>query len=338
MIKKYSISKDNKIYRAFPDLILVDNKLICAFIEMDKTDKIFNICITTSNDRGITWNDRKIIKSKIDDNGRWDAPRINKMKNGDIIITSSWYLNDDKSKKNSYIYMFYLDNNLDIIKEIKTSMTGIVPDKILELNDKWILISQERNENLDPIIYFSYDYGNTWTDKKILIHDDNYNLCESSSMLIDDKIVVLMRENSNKGIDALKIISNDYGNTWSEIYNMPIPACHRPVITHLMEGYYLITYRFNQGMFYGRGHHGQNIMGCLIKDNDMLEVDRDKIESRIFPIDYDRNINSNWGYTGCVQFSDGMIYVVSFIIDDNPVGQIRGYSFYLDDIIIEGGL
>ncbi|MBQ5474336.1 MAG: exo-alpha-sialidase, partial [Lachnospiraceae bacterium] len=161
-------------------------------------------------------------------------------------------------------------------------------------------------------VIYSDDFGNTWTDKKILIHDDNYNLCESSSVLIDNKMIVLMRENSNKGIDGLKIISNDYGASWSKIYNMPIPACHRPVITHLKEGYYLITYRFNQGIFYGKGHHGQNIMGCLIKENDMLEVDRDKIESRIFPIDYDRNINSNCGYTGCVQFSDGMIYVVSF--------------------------
>ena len=35
MITKYSISKDNKIYRAFPDLILSDNKLICVFVEME---------------------------------------------------------------------------------------------------------------------------------------------------------------------------------------------------------------------------------------------------------------------------------------------------------------
>lgn len=75
-------------------------------------------------------------------------------------------------------------------------------------------------------------------------------------------------------------------------------------------------------------------MGCLIKISDMLEIDRDKIESRIFPIDYDRNKNSNCGYTGVVQFDDGMIYVVSFIVDDNSVAQIRGYSFYLKDIIL----
>lgn len=333
MIKKHSISKDEKLYRAFPDLILVDNKLICVFVEMDMVDKIFNICITTSDDKGITWSDRKVIKTKLDDNGRWDAPRINKMKNEDIIVTSPWYLNDDKDKKNSYIYMFYLDEELNVKKEIKTTMTGIVPDKILELEDKWILITQERNEVLDALIYYSYDLGNTWTDKKILVHNPNYNLCETSAIKLDNKIVALMRENSGKGIDALKIISEDEGNTWSEIYNMPIPACHRPVITKLIEDYYLITYRFDQGKFFGKAHHGQNIMGCLIKKEDMLEIDRDKIESRIFPIDYDRNINSNCGYTGAVQFEDGMIYVVSYIVDDNPVGQIRGYSFYLNDII-----
>lgn len=335
MICKYNISKDEKLYRAFPDLILVDNKLICVFAEMSKEDYISNICLTTSFDRGITWSNRKVIKTKLDNNGKWDAPRINKMTNGDIIITSSWYLNGDENKKNSYIYMFYLDNDLNIKKEIKTSMTGIVPDKILELEDKWILITQEKNEVLDTLIYYSYDLGNTWTDKKILMHNPNYNLCETSAIRVDDKIVALMRENSNKGIDALKIISDDLGNTWSEIYNMPIPACHRPVITKLKEDYYLITYRFNQGMFFGRGHHGQNIMGCLIKKEDMLEINRDKIESRIFPIDYDRNINSNCGYTGVVQFEDGMIYVVSYIVDDNKVGQIRGYSFYLKDILIE---
>ena len=115
---------------------------------------------------------------------------------------------------------------------------------------------------------------------------------------------------------------------------MPIPACHRPVITKLNNNY-LITYRFNQGKFFGKAHHGQIIMGCLINEEDLLETDRDKVESRIFPIDYDRSINSNCGYTGVVQFDDGMIYVVSHIMDDNIVAQIRGYSFYENDLIIK---
>lgn len=333
MINKYSISKDDKYYRAFPDLILVNDTLICVFSEMCDEENVYNICITKSLDRGKTWSDRKILVSKLDDNGRWDAPRINKMKDGNIIVTSSWYLNGDKDKKSSYIYMFYLDNELKVSKKIKTTMTGIVPDKILELEDKWILITHERNNNLDVIIYYSYDKGNTWTDKKIIASDSNYNLCETSAIKIDDKIVAVMRENSDKGIDALKIISDDNGNTWSPIYKMPIPACHRPVITKLKD-YYLITYRFNQGKFIGRGVHGHNVMGCLLKKEDMLETNRDNIQSRIFPIDYDRNINSNCGYTGVVEFDDGMIYVVSHIVDDNKVGQIRGYSFYIKDIII----
>ena len=49
MITKYNISKDNKLYRAFPDLILKDNKLICVFVEMNKEDNISNICKNNSS-------------------------------------------------------------------------------------------------------------------------------------------------------------------------------------------------------------------------------------------------------------------------------------------------
>ena len=56
---------------------------------------------------------------------------------------------------------------------------------------------------------------------------------------------------------------------------------------------------------------------------------------RIFPIDYDRNINSNCGYSGQVEFDDGLIYVTGHIVDDNPVAQIRGYSFKEKELIIK---
>lgn len=67
----------------------------------------------------------------------------------------------------------------------------------------------------------------------------------------------------------------------------------------------------------------------------LLEIDRDKIVPRIFPIDYDRNINSNCGYSAQVQLDDESIYVTSHIVDDNPVGQIRGYRFKEKDLVIK---
>ena len=63
-------------------------------------------------------------------------------------------------------------------------------------------------------------------------------------------------------------------------------------------------------------------MGCLCTKEDLLEIDRDTIVPRIFPIDYDRNINSNCGYSGQVELDDDSIYVTAHIVDDNPVAQI----------------
>ena len=76
-------------------------------------------------------------------------------------------------------------------------------------------------------------------------------------------------------------------------------------------------------------------MGCICIKEDLLENNRDKIVSRIFPIDYDRNINSNCGYSSQVELDDGTIYVTSHIVDDNPVSQIRGYRFREKDLIIK---
>lgn len=271
---------------------------------------------------------------KKNDFGRWDCPRLCSMKDGSIYVLCSWYENHNHSA--SHIYMWKCDENLSIIKPMrKTTITGIVPDKILELEDKWIVTTHERNINnkLETFLYFGYDFGQTWTEKKVLATDDSYNLCETSIISLGNQtLVALMRENSGKGLDALKVISYDNGETWSDIYRMPIPACHRPIITKLHSNNFLITYRFDQGKYRQKGMHGQNIFGCLCTEEDLLEPRREESSVRIFPIDYDRNLVPNCGYTGVVQFEDGMIYVVSFIIDDNPVGQIRGYRFYEKDL------
>lgn len=337
MIKKYSISRDDKYYRAFTDLISINNKLICSFSEMNKETKECNICICESIDFGETWSERRIIQEKLDDNGRWDCSRLCKLKDGSIILISTWYLNDDKTKKDSYVYFWYFDNNFNFIKgPIKSNINGIVPDKIVELDDRWLISTQENsNGKRETYLYTSFDKGNSW-NKSPLSDTDIYDVCETSIIQLDDNILVaLMRENSGQGIDCLKSISYDKGETWSEIYKMPIPACHRPIITKLNSGNYLITYRFDYVKSPRKGIHGNIFMGCLCTKEDLLEINRDNIKTRIFPIDYDRNINSNCGYSGQIQFDNGKIYVTAHIVDDNPVAQIRGYSFYEEDLIIK---
>lgn len=328
-IKKYIISKDPKYYRAFTDLIKIENKLICIFSEMNEETKESNICICESYDNGITWTDRKIIQTKFDDKGRWDCSRLTQMKDGSIIMLSTWYLNGDKTKKDSYVYLWNYDKNFNLINgPIKTTINGIVPDKITELDDRWLTSTHENNNGKrETYLYTSFDKGDTW-EKSHLSHSDIYDVCETGIISLDNNtLVALMRENSGNGIDCLKSISYDKGKSWSDIYRMPIPACHRPVISKLNSGNYLITYRFDYAKFIGKGVHGNIFMGCICTKEDLLEKDRDKIIPRIFPIDYDRNVNSNCGYSGQIQLEDDSIYVTSHIVDDNPVGHIRGYKF-----------
>ena len=40
------------------------------------------------------------------------------------------------------------------------------------------------------------------------------------------------------------------------------------------------------------------------------------------------------GYSGIVQLSDDELYVVNYILDDAPKGQIRGYSINLNDFFV----
>ena len=65
-----------------------------------------------------------------------------------------------------------------------------------------------------------------------------------------------------------------------------------------------------------------------------LAAARGDAHTRILPIDFDRSAASDTGYSGWVQFEDGEIYIVNYIVDDAPKGQIRGYSLHMSDFIL----
>jgi hypothetical protein len=43
--------------------------------------------------------------------------------------------------------------------------------------------------------------------------------------------------------------------------------------------------------------------------------------------------NPIWDFR-MVQFEDKTIYVVNYLLDDSPTGQIRGYSFKIEDFLL----
>ena len=88
----------------------------------------------------------------------------------------------------------------------------------------------------------------------------------------------------------------------------------------------------------GKGWTGwwtQNLFAALTDEESVLADSRAGAHTRILPIDFDRSPESDTGYSGWVQFEDGEIYIVNYIVDDAPKGQIRGYSLRMEDLILE---
>ena len=166
---------------------------------------------------------------------------------------------------------------------------------------------------------------------------EGLNLCEGSIVELDDKtLVCFLRENSGMGYDCFKAISKDNGETWEGPYNVPMPGCHRPVAGILDNGYVMITHRFMHG---GKGWVGfwtQNFFAGFTSQDSCRATQRQEQGLRIMPLDFDRSPVSDIGYSGWVQFDDGEIYVVYYIVDDSPNGQIRGISFREEDVILGG--
>jgi sialidase-1 len=183
--------------------------------------------------------------------------------------------------------------------------------------------------------WLSDDQGKTWSNAKTIASVPELMLCEGSIVeLPAGELVCFMRENSFQGLDGYKSISRDGGATWAGPYRFPLPACHRPVAGMLQNGQVLITHRFMQG---GKGWVGfwtQNLFAALTNVESCLAPTRNGASARILPVDFDRSPHSDTGYSGWVQFPDGEIYIVNYIVDDAPKAQIRGYSLTLADFLL----
>ncbi|MBQ4354471.1 MAG: exo-alpha-sialidase [Clostridia bacterium] len=342
-IQKFTVSRDDSIYEAWPDLCLTDSgRLICVFSECrhhgDRTDA--RLTLVTSDDRGRTWSEKRYLTEKGEKTAYWNCARIAKLADGRLAISCD-FIRGHENGRNTQVWLWFSEDGGDTWSApLATPLSGIVPDKLLETRTgRWILAAHTPSDDTGKLTEYcivSDDQGKTWSERITVAADPRYNLCEASIIETSDStLVCFLRENSADGIDCLKTFSKDGGLTWSEVYRTPIPGCHRPTAGCLADGTLMLTYRFMQG---GKGWLGawtQNFMAAFFTEESALASSRKEQTVRILPLDYDRSPVSDLGYSGWVQFDDGEIYAVEYIVDDAPNAQIRGYSFSMDDVLLK---
>ncbi len=345
MLQKHVISNDKSIYEAWPDVAMTPSgKLVCVFSEcVHHCDRSHTQIVTVESvDRGRTWSSKKPLTEGTKGLGYYyNCARISVLRDGRLCVIVDRCPNGgegEMARHSANLLYFSTDDGATWSTPLETPLKGIVPDKLLELESGRWIISAHHNANgyLTQFLRFSDDHGKTWSRRVTVGKKKGLNLCEVSILPVDAKrLVAFMRENSGQGWDCMKTISEDGGQSWSEVINFPLPACHRPVSGFLRDGRVLITHRFMQG---GKGWLGswtQNLFAAVSDVDSALARTRGEAWARILPIDFDRSPKSDTGYSGWVQFPDGEIYIVNYIVDDaRDSAQIRGYSLRPEDFLI----
>ena len=347
-MQTFTISRDPSFYQAFPDVALTaSGQLVCVFSECTHHgDRSYTrIVIVTSSDRGRTWSAKRALTEGTSGLPYYyNCPRITGLPDGRLAVAVDRCPHGGEQKtdgRSSVLLYFSRDEGATWEEPVVTPLVGIVPDRLLVLpNGRWILAAHHREDGyLAQFLRYSDDGGRSWSDRVTVGKQAGLNLCEVSILPVGEgTLVAFMRENSFQGWDCQKTISRDNGATWGPVIAFPLPACHRPVAGHLHDGRVLITHRFMQG---GKGWLGtwtQNFFAALTDNASALADQRGGAWVRIRPIDFDRSPKSDTGYSGWVQFPDGEIYIVNYIVDDaRDQGQIRGYSLRLEDFILPEG-
>lgn len=350
MIQKFSISRDDRLYHAWPDVALTPGgKLVCVFSECTHHgDRSYTrVMVCDSDDRGRTWSPKRPITEalhcKPPQGPWWNCARITALRDGRLVVVVDRINGSGEGaggEQSNWLF-FSDDAGRNWSAPVATPIVGIVPDQVIELRSgRWLLGAHTRiatpcGEFWSQRCWRSDDQGQTWRGPHQIALSDQLKLCEGSILeLPGGELVCFMRENSGKGLNAYKALSSDGGASWGPLTQFPLPGCHRPVAGMLRSGKVMITHRFMQG---GQGWVGwwtQNVFAALTDVESCLADQRDKAHTRILPLDFDRSVHSDTGYTGWVQFDDGEIYIVNYILDDAPKGQIRGYSLREEDFWI----
>ncbi len=353
-----TIIRDDNIWQGHPDVALFKDRLYVVYRQSDShvTETATSIQLMGGDPPEFGWPDPflRIPVTIAETTDRLNCPRLSVIGDElwiicDEVDQSSFYIKAENDEMKTRVRLWKSSNGTEW-EEVTTNITGIVPDRICQTNDGFLIATHTSHEfskeeksaeeqlsevqSLDWLpyskssrclvqnIWSSQSMSGPW-EKHPLAHLEDHNLCEASVCHDGKRFICLMRENSGKGLPAFMALSKD-GINWSGLKQTRMFGCHRPVTGFLKSGNLLTTYREASHSF-KRGYWAKNTFACLTHPK---SIKTGCGKSIILPLDHDNSRQSDSGYTGWVQFEDETIFIVNYFTGDAPKPYIRWYTIH----------
>ncbi|MBN2310727.1 MAG: exo-alpha-sialidase [Candidatus Hydrogenedentes bacterium] len=344
-VERFAVSRDDAIHECFPSLCRTrTGRLILAYRESDEHQprQFTRLIARHSDDGGATWSERQVLVATSTDEPdtlfKYNCPKVQQLEDGRVLYLCDAFINDlskppaERFVSARIVFWFSEDDGASWSEPVQTSVNGVMPDEIVELNDgSWLLATHLQNASPHCLVQYvsrSSDGGATWEPAVVVAKREGYDFCEASILECGDGFLVCyMRENRGLGRPVYKCFSSDGGRTWDGPYETLMDCGYRPVAHFTRGGDILILYRH----YPGQGVGMRNTFAYIESEQSAREKDRAAQRGNILPLDHDRHAHPDTGYTGWAELDDGEFLAVNYIRDDAPMAQIRGYRFSLSD-------
>ena len=328
-VDKFTLSRDDSFMEGWPDLIkLHSGRLLVAYNEcvghLNRDHS--HITVRVSDDEGKSWSEKRYVGEETFQGDQWNSIRVSQMKDGRIILVCDRIAGREFTGETQLYAFESLDDGNTWSDKRRLGVFGYCSDKVRELFDGSLLLCVSRfnaeKGKSEIFAHKSFDGGACWSEPVLAASSDNYTFIEPAAFeMSDGALAVFLRENSFKDHNGFVVLSKDGGASFGEVFEIPVPGVHRPIVGRLSDGRILLSYReFLKGQ-------KRDLKGCIF-DEKALYTGKG---FDIFEIDHDRSSDADGGYSAWVSLESGEIVMVNYIVDDAPKAYIRGYRIILEE-------